>query len=209
MAGKVSKKTNAELAKPNSTSEQVDEIVSRVGHKLLRLRSEQKLSLQQLAAKSDVSGPAIHKIERSGMVPTITTLLKLSNALGVPLNYFVEEDEALPEPVHYTKGDERNSVYTPHKGLELEGITGPYRHFRAAAAVARMKPGASSGRKLLKHPGEELVHVNAGEVCFHLGSKKYTLKAGDSLHFSGEIPHQWGNTTDEPAELVWVVFRDE
>ncbi|MEX3010637.1 cupin domain-containing protein [Hoeflea sp. TYP-13] len=209
LAAKATRKKSTELARPNSASEQVEEIVSRVGEKLMRLRSEQKLSLQQLAAKSDVSGPAIHKIERSGMVPTITTLLKLSNALGVPVNYFTEEDEALPEPVHFTKGSERGTVFTPHKGLDLEGITGPYRQFRSAAAVAHMKPGANSGRKRLKHPGEELVHVTSGEVYFQLGGKEYSLKAGDSLHFSGEIPHQWANTTDKPAELIWVVLRDE
>ena len=185
------KKSKDEPTKSSAASDHVDEIVSRVGQKLLSLRSEQGLSLQQLAAKSDVSGPAIHKIERSGMVPTITTLLKLSNALGVPANFFVEEGESSQEPIKYTSKDDRGIVFTPHKGLDLEGITGPYQNFRSAAAIAYMHPKASSGGKLLKHPGEELVYVTSGEVCFHLGGKEYILKAGDSLHFNGSIPHQW------------------
>ncbi len=197
------------MSKVNKASEQVDEIISRVGDKLLRIRTERRLSLQQLAAISDVSGPSIHKIERSGMVPTITTLLKLSNALGIPLSYFIEEDENPAEPVHFTKKDNRNTVYTPHKGLALEGITGPYRQFQAAAAIAHMAPGANSGRKLLQHPGEELVHVLSGEVCFSLGGEKYTLKPGDSLHFSGEMVHQWSNPSKKPAKLLWVALRNE
>ena len=44
------------------------------------------LSLQQLGERSDVSAAAIHKIEQGGMVPTITTLLKLASALGRPVS---------------------------------------------------------------------------------------------------------------------------
>ena len=109
-----------------SGANQVHEIVSLIGPKLHALRTAQRHSLQQLAVLSDVSAAAIHKIERNGMVPTITTLLKLGAALGVPVSYFVEEDEQPPEPVHYTPADRRPSVYTPHQGLALAGITGSY-----------------------------------------------------------------------------------
>ena len=37
--------------------------------------------MQQLGERSDISAAAIHKIERNGMVPTITTLMKLAVAL--------------------------------------------------------------------------------------------------------------------------------
>ena len=127
-----------------SAPNQVHEIVSLIGPKLHALRTAQRHSLQQLAVLSDVSAAAIHKIERNGMVPTITTLLKLGAALGVPVSYFVEEDEQPPEPVHFTPADRRPSVYTPHHGLALAGITGSYRQFQTAAAVATVTPGASA-----------------------------------------------------------------
>ncbi|MGH9003030.1 MAG: helix-turn-helix domain-containing protein, partial [Acidimicrobiia bacterium] len=53
----------------------LNEIVTSIGPKLRELRLQRGLSLQQLADRADVSAAAIHKIERSGMVPTITTLL--------------------------------------------------------------------------------------------------------------------------------------
>ena len=67
-----------------------------------RLRQEQRLSLQQLAVKAEVSAAAIHKIERNDMVPTITTLLKIATALDRPVTYFVEHDDvpAGPGRVH-------------------------------------------------------------------------------------------------------------
>ena len=208
MAKKKTKKTKTVSDKPIATSEQVNQIISKVGQKVSNLRRGQGYSLQQLAARSDVSAPAIHKIERSGMVPTITTLLKICAALGVPANHFFQEDEHPPEPIHFTSGSERQAVYTPHIGLDLAGITGPYQQFKTAAAVARMNPGATSGRKLLTHPGEELVHVTSGEVLFNIGGQDFNLEAGDSIHFSGDVPHKWGNVTDKPAELIWVVLRN-
>ncbi|MEU7895763.1 cupin domain-containing protein [Nonomuraea sp. NPDC049152] len=187
---------------------QVDEIVSQIGPKLRAVRTAQRYSLQQLAALSDVSAAAIHKIERNGMVPTITTLLKLGTALDVPVRYFVEEDEQPPEPVHYTPRDQRPTVYTPHQGLALAGITGSYRQFQTAAAMATVTPGASSGDKLMRHPGEELVHVTEGTLTFRVGDQTYPLSEGDSLHFSGEVPHRWANEIDRPARAIWIALRN-
>jgi quercetin dioxygenase-like cupin family protein/DNA-binding XRE family transcriptional regulator len=179
-----------------------------IGPKLHALRTAQRHSLQQLAVLSDVSAAAIHKIERTGMVPTITTLLKLGAALGVPVSYFVEEDEQPPEPVHHTPADRRPGVYTPHTGLALAGISGSYRQFQTAAAVATVAPGASSGDKLLEHPGEELVHVLEGTLTFRVGDRTYPLGPGDSLHFGGQVPHQWGNDTRRPVRAVWIALRN-
>jgi transcriptional regulator with XRE-family HTH domain len=187
---------------------EVEEIVSQIGPKVHDLRRAKGYSLQQLAALSDVSAAAIHKIERNGMVPTITTLLKLGTALGFPVSYFVEEEGPAPEPVHHTPADRRPTVYTPHKGLQLAGITGSYRQFQTAAAVATVKAGASSGEKPLRHPGEELVHVVEGLLTFRVGDGEYELGEGDSLHFSGDVPHHWGNVTRRPARAVWMALRN-
>jgi len=146
---------------PNKEREQ-DAIVSKVGEKVHALRTKKKLSLQGLSDISDVATGTIHKIESSGMVPTITTLLKLATALGVTVGYFVEEDENASQRVQFTQADHRQPVYTPHKGLTLGGITGSYRQFQTAAAVATMAAGASSGKNTLNHTGEELIYVLSG-----------------------------------------------
>lgn len=200
--------TTAVTSRQGASSREVDEIVSMVGQKLSDLRRAKGMSLQQLAEVSDVSPAAIHKIERSGMVPTITTLLKLATPLGVTVSYFVEDDESSPELVHYAAADRRQPVYTPHKGLKLSGITGSYRQFQTAAAIAQMAPGATSGEKILNHSGEELVHVMSGEVYFRVNGHEYTLKPGDSLQFNGNVPHHWENRGKKPAQLIWIVFRN-
>jgi transcriptional regulator with XRE-family HTH domain len=188
--------------------EHVDDIVSSIGPKVKMLRQEQRLSLQQLAVKAEVSAAAIHKIERNDMVPTITTLLKVATALDRPVTFFVEQDGGQPDPVAFTPASDRPAVFTPHEGLTLAGISGPYAPFRSAAAIASVVPGASSGEKPLVHAGEELVFTLEGTLTFDIAGTRHEVGAGDALHFMGDQPHHWINEEKAEARVLWIALRD-
>jgi DNA-binding XRE family transcriptional regulator/quercetin dioxygenase-like cupin family protein len=204
--------TNMTKTKPMSATsvrmeENVDEIVSSIGPKVKRLRQEQRLSLQQLAVKAEVSAAAIHKIERNDMVPTITTLLKVASALDRPVAYFVEQD-GRPDPVAFTPASDRPAVYTPHAGLTLAGVSGPYAPFRSAGALATVDPGANSGDKPLVHAGEELVFTLEGTLTFDIAGTRHEVGPGDALHFMGDQPHHWVNEGMSEARALWIALRD-
>jgi len=182
-------------------------IVSSIGPKLRDLRLQRGLSLQQLAERADVSAAAIHKIEKSGMVPTITTLLKLAGALNRSISYFVDEETEQNGPAVLVRADERRIVYTSHLGIDLAGISGPYGRFFLAGAVATLEPGASSGDNPMEHPGEELVFVLEGSMEFDVDGQDYRLAEGDSVHFRTDRPHRWKNPGKRPARAVWMALR--
>lgn len=190
------------------TEDHVEQIVSSIGPKVKKLRQEQRLSLQQLAVKAEVSAAAIHKIERSDMVPTITTLLKVAAALERPVTYFVEQDGGPPDPVAFTPASKRPALFTPHAGLTLAGVSGPYAPFRTAAAVATVDPGADSGDKPLVHAGEELVFTLKGALVFDIAGTRHEVKVGDALHFMGDQPHHWSNEGKTEARVLWIALRD-
>ena len=73
------------------------------------------------------------------------------------------------------------------------------------AACAFVELGASSGRKPMKHRGEELVYCLRGNMEFRVGEETYTLGPGDSIHFRTDIDHSWRNTGEAPSELIWVL----
>ena len=201
-------KTKSTSASSVRMEEHVDEIVSSIGPKVKKLRQEQRLSLQQLAVKAEVSAAAIHKIERNDMVPTITTLLKVAAALGRPVTYFVDQDEGQPEPVAFTPASARPALFTPHAGLTLAGVSGPYAPFRSAAALATVDPGANSGDKPLLHAGEELVFALEGSLIFDIADTRHEVGPGDALHFMGDQPHHWVNEGKSAARALWVALRD-
>lgn len=189
-------------------TEDVSTIVSGIGPKVRTLRKQAGLSLQQLAELADVSAAAIHKIEQSGMVPTITTLLKVANALGRPVAYFVDEEVASDPTVHTPDGSQR-PIYTSHTGIDLAGISGAYGKFFLAGAQATVAPGASSGDRMLEHPGEELVHVLSGQLEFVVNDKTFLLGPCDSLHFRTVQGHSWRNPGDVAATALWMALRPQ
>jgi len=190
-------------------SEDLSRIVSEIGPKLRDLRKQAGLSLQQLAVKADVSAAAIHKIEQSGMVPTITTLLKIAGALGRPVAYFVDEAETVSDPTVLVRNGERRPILTSHTGIDLAGISGTYGRFLLAGARATVVPGASSGDQWLEHPGEELVYVLEGELEFVVNDQTHLLAPGDSLHFRTVQRHSWRNPGTVDAVALWMALRPE
>ena len=182
-----------------------EDVIASIGPKVRQLRRQKNLSLQQLAERAGLSAAAIHKIERNGMVPTITTLMKLAAALNRSVAYFVDEEPA--EPAVLIRSDERKQVFTSKERLELAGISGPYGHFFMAGAVATIEPGADSGPKPMEHPGEELLFMLDGTMSFEVEGEEYTLRRGDALHFRTDRPHRWGNPSARPARAIWMALR--
>jgi transcriptional regulator with XRE-family HTH domain len=184
----------------------LDAVVGAIGGKLRQVRQQKNLSMQQLADRSGVSTAAIHKIEHSTMVPTITTLMKLAAALNRSVAFFVDEEDAGRPAVH-TAADERRPVLTSKDGLSLRSISGPYGQFLLAAAVAELRRGADSGPEPMEHPGEELVHVLEGRMCLSVDGEEYLLGPGDSLHFRTDRPHSWRNMAPGRTQALWMAFR--
>lgn len=189
------------------TASSLTRVVSGIGPKVKQLRTDSRLSMQAAAAEADVSPATIHKIEQGEMVPTITTLLKIANAFDRPISYFVEDDEPDPAAAATTHPNERQQIYTAHRGITLEGISGPYGQFKIASTVATVIPGASSGTKPMLHPGEELVYMLNGQLEFTVGDETFLLSIGDSLHFLADNPHSWRNPGDQVALAVWTALR--
>ncbi|TFG75663.1 MAG: cupin domain-containing protein [Thermodesulfobacteriales bacterium] len=184
---------------------QIDHIISKLGEKIKYLRTEKSLSLKDLSERSGISAAAIHKIESNGIIPTITTMMKIADALGRDVNHFIEQAKE-DKDVVFVSAKEREPILTFKKGLELNGISAKkYGDFIMTAAYAILEVGASSGKKPMKHKGEELVYCLQGKVEFQMKGETYILGPGDSLNFRTQLDHKWKNVGDKKAKLIWVL----
>jgi transcriptional regulator with XRE-family HTH domain len=191
---------------PSSATPEIDRTVSEIGAKVAKARAERGWSLAQLAERAGLSTAAVHKIEKSGMTPTIASLMKVAAALGKSVGYFVEEVEAT-RPVTVIRADQRSRLYTSKQGLELQNISGRYGPFWVAGAEAHVEPLADSGPEPMSHPGEELVLVLDGRMTFTIDGELYELEAGDSIHFRTVRPHSWANPDQQAARAIWLAIR--
>jgi transcriptional regulator with XRE-family HTH domain len=184
---------------------EIERTVSAIGAKVAHARKERGWSLAQLAQRAGLSAAAVHKVEKSGMTPTIASLMKIASALGKSVSYFVEEPST-PD-VSVVRAEQRAEVYTSKRGLDLRNVSGRYGPFLIAGAEAIVEPHADSGPMPMNHPGEELVIVHEGSMTFTVDGDSYELAEGDSIHFRTRLPHSWCNPTDEPARATWLVVR--
>jgi transcriptional regulator with XRE-family HTH domain len=185
---------------------EIQRAVSELGSKVAHARAERGWSLQQLADRAGMSPAAIHKVEKSGMTPTITSLMKIAAALGKSVSYFVEDSQTL-RPVTHIRPHERVRLYTSKQGLALQNISGRYGPFFVAGAEAHVEPHADSGPEPMVHPGEELVVMLEGAMRFVIDGERYDLAEGDSLHFRTTLPHAWSNPDGKPARAIWLAIR--
>jgi transcriptional regulator with XRE-family HTH domain len=185
---------------------EIERTVSEIGAKVAKARAERGWSLAQLAERAGLSPAAVHKVEKSGMTPTIASLMKIASALGKSVGYFVDEADPV-RPVTVIRRDERAPLYTSKQGLVLENISGRYGPFWVAGAEAHVEPGADSGPEPMSHPGEELVLVTQGRMTFTIDDASYDLDEGDSIHFRTVRPHSWANPTGRPARAIWLAIR--
>jgi transcriptional regulator with XRE-family HTH domain len=65
-------------------------VLSLVGGNLKRLRRQHRLSLEELSRLSGVSRAMLGQIEQGKSIPSIKTLWQVSQALGVPVGWFLE-----------------------------------------------------------------------------------------------------------------------
>jgi len=184
----------------------IERTVSALGAKLASARAERGWSLAELARRAGVSTASVHKIEKSGMTPTIATLMKVAAALGTSVSFFIDEDVEVPAAI-VVRGGDRARLYTSKTGIALDNVSGRYGRYRLAGAEAVVEPRANSGPDAMRHPGEELIYLLEGALCFTVDGKPIDLGAGDSIHFRTDRPHTWENPSERPARALWFMVR--
>ena len=150
-------------ATPLSESE-LSTVVSGIGPRLRALRARHSLSLQQLADRSDVSPAAIHKVEQSSMVPTITTLLKLAAAFQVPVAHFIDEADLPATPIAYTPATQRRVHRSPNGDVVAGSLSAESGPFDVTASLTEISGSTQSPENERRQPGESLVYVQSGTL---------------------------------------------
>ncbi|WP_028936166.1 helix-turn-helix domain-containing protein [Pseudonocardia spinosispora] len=199
------------LPDPQSDSSEAtpdwEPIVRAIGPKVHEVRQEQGLSLQQLAARANVSAAAIHKVERGDMVPTITTLLKIVGALGRPISHFVDDaDRPAPVAVHVRAAGRPPAPrdWAPEaRGVTSVSLSLPEERLRSDAVQAVIEPGGSSGGLVAAREGKQLLLVLGGTLTVEVAGKQHVVQPGDTLTHPTDCPYSWHNAGDEPAVTLW------
>lgn len=175
-----------------------------IGSRVREHRQARGWTLEQLVEHAGISRRMLINVEQASANPSISTLLKLSEALGVGLPALVEP----PAPeVKHTPAGEAPVLWRGEQGGE--GILAA--HTRAPGVVElwdwHLQPGERHSSTAHSTGTKELLHVLAGALRIEVGEHAYDLAAGDSLSFPGDAPHTYSNQGEQPTRFALTVYE--
>ncbi len=173
-----------------------------VGSRLRELRMERGLSMRGLARESGLSVNALSMIERNRTSPSVSTLYKLSDALGVPITAFFRVEPPRLEIVHRKAEDRTRIPFT--RGV-WEGLGGESFIGGVEPLMLTLESGANSGRFPMIHSGHEFVMCLTGQLEYEVVDQRFLLNPGDSLIFAAQLEHRWRNTSKSTTKVVIVL----
>jgi transcriptional regulator with XRE-family HTH domain len=181
---------------------QHDAVSVNIGERLRELREARNISMRTLATRSGLSANALSMIERGRASPSVSTLYKLSDALGVSITTFFGAD-AERKQVVFLKSDERTRVSFT-RGV-FEGLGGEQFVGRVEPFMLTLENSANSGPRTMSHSGHEFVFCLRGELEYQVERQLYHLQAGDSLLFAAQLKHKWRNPGRNVATAIIII----
>jgi transcriptional regulator with XRE-family HTH domain len=173
-----------------------------VASSLRGLREARGISMRALATKSGLSANALSMIERGKTSPSVSTLYKLADALGVSITAFFGA-ETEKKQIVFLKSDERTRMAFTHGVFEALGgeqFTG-----RVEPFMLTLESGSSSGPHNIVHSGHEFVFCLRGQLEYYVEKQAFLLSAGDSLLFASKLSHRWKNSSRNVVSALIVI----
>jgi transcriptional regulator with XRE-family HTH domain len=184
------------------------DINERIAGQVRSLRHERGLSLDALAARSDVSRAMISLIERGESNATAVVLEKLATALGVPLATLFDDPSTVVSPL--VRRAQRTSWRDPQSGYLRRNISPPNFPTPIQIVEVILPAGArvsyeTGARDLAIH---QQIWVQEGIVEVTLGTTTHTLAQDDCFAMQLDQPITYHNSTAEPARYLVVIASE-
>lgn len=180
-------------------------LAATIGGRVRSERLNRGWTLDQLAGTAGVSRRMVVSVEQGGVNPSVGTLLRLGEALGVGLPALVEPPQTTA--VKVTRKGEAPVLWTGPdggQGILMAGITAP----DAVELWDWTLAGGESHTSAAHAPGtRELIHVQQGNVTLEIDGQTTTLRAGDAAAFPGDVAHAYSNSGRRTARFALAVFE--
>jgi DNA-binding XRE family transcriptional regulator/mannose-6-phosphate isomerase-like protein (cupin superfamily) len=196
---------NAQAPAPSPASQSVGQ---QIGATVRRLRNSMGLTLGEIAKRSNISAAMLSRLENGDVSPSLETLAAVTAALGVPLsNLFTDVGKPRGGAQHVPKGQGlevvRRGTKRGHTYHLLAADRGPRRAFEPFLVTLNDKSEVFPG---FEHPGTEFIHLLEGSLTYRHGDETHLLKAGDSLTFSGDVPHGPEKLIKTPIRMLSIII---
>ena len=174
-----------------------DEAVdARVRRRLRELRTEQELTLQQVADRAGMDVSTLSRLEGGKRRLALDHIPPLAAALGV------SADELLRDPARAGSSSpaaaaavQRDDDVAAHPPRPAGGL---HAHKIVISAERAVPPDP-----LPTHEGQEWLYVISGRMRLILDDHDHVIEPGEAVEFSTWTPH-WFGAVDGPVEVIGI-----
>jgi transcriptional regulator with XRE-family HTH domain len=165
--------------------------------RLRSLRHTLGLSLDELAARTNLSPSTISRVETGKRTISLDVLLPLAKALQVDLDALLDARDDL-DVVIRSMPNSSGQRTTWMLSRPTASTT---------AVKMRLEPTLGAVGEKQVHPGRDWFFVIEGRVRLSLGERDITVDTGEAAEFATMTPHAIA-AIDGPAELIMIFDRD-
>ena len=154
------------------------------------------MTLTAVAERTGISKSTLSRLENGQRRPTLEILLALSGAYRVPLDDLVGAPDVGDPRIRLKPGRVKGRTVIPLT-RQPDGVQA----WKIVIPVDKVDPEPRS------HEGYEWIYVLSGHVRLVLGADDWVLGPGEVAEFETRVPHWFGSTGVEPAEILSIFGR--
>jgi transcriptional regulator with XRE-family HTH domain len=176
-----------------------------IGVRVRQERQSRRWTLDQLAEAAGVSRRMVVNVEQGAANPSVGTLLRISDALGVGLPALVERPG--PKPVKVTRLGDGAVLWSSESGGRGVLVAGTEPPDVVELWDWTLGPGDLHVSEAHTSGTQELVQVQQGTVTVEVAGQQVSLDVGDAVAFPGDVPHCYANPGTQSARFCLAVFE--
>ncbi len=182
-----------------------NEVSLSTGRAVKGQREAAGFSLRVLAARSGISASMISDIERGTKSPTVITVVRLAQALGVTAAALIDGGAGPAPRIRVLRRGEAASGEHPAPWQSL-GPAAP--GSRVDFVRYQIPPSTVLGPSIAHALGTvEHMHVATGTVRVTVGDETAELAAGDSCSCRTDVPHGVENPDPSVEALIYLIVE--
>lgn len=176
-----------------------------IGARVKQKRTVHGWTLDRLAETAGVSRRMVVNVEQGSVNPSVGTLLRLSDALGVGLPALVEP--LAPRAAKVTRAGEGAVLWTGEHGGRGVLVAGTEPPDVVELWDWTLGPGDRHESEAHAAGTREMLQVLEGTVTVEADGQPHVLAAGDALALHGDAEHSYSNPHDHPARFALCVHE--
>ncbi|MCO0599968.1 helix-turn-helix domain-containing protein [Peribacillus butanolivorans] len=174
----------------------------KIGKYIKQLRTEKKLSIRDLASKTELSAAAISLIERDVNSPTLASLSKICGALNIYLVDLLQLSQEKDDLI-IRKTDRKQFTFSEYSNISYEIISNPKKDFKILAVS--MEPKSDYKYISQDFPSNEIALVCEGKMEIVVNNQDYILDEGDTIYLEAGCTYKYRNAGDSKCVGIFVI----